>query len=299
MQNQIPSVPFRALAEHLSDISSFEHLSRTGTFVIRDVVSDDEAQSWAAALLRTIEERKDKPVFWHDALLAARSHHNVRSANNHILSTFSGTDQPAFIQADAVQVGLGSSPTPATSHVDLWDVDTSLAPSSPITSHLALTASTHGTSSVSPSIYSAVYASLRPLFRPIKSRLSFYHSTAYLDPSNWELLETAPAQPDALTTSLPHVEGTAAIIPALLPGDMVVRHTSLPLSPGADEGIYLPVSPLPRTQANIALIEKQKTAFEQGTPPPHVGTEGLVALERPGSASRIPSNGGRRAMGYE
>jgi hypothetical protein len=75
-------------------------------------------------------------------------------------------------------------------------------------------------------------------------------------------------------------------------------HRSLPAAAPDLLGLFLPITPLPRTEANIAYVAEQREAWERGLPPPHVRLDGLVALENPGSVEQIGSSGGKRAMGY-
>lgn len=276
-------------------------------------------------------------MYWHDALLAARAHTSVLSANNQLLAALTGHEGEAFVQADTAQVGAGSAGARTTSLDDVWAVDTnvsgwpntymrtspslptllsrapdharpaadpqSIAPSTPLLSHLALTASSPG--SLPPTIHAAVYASLRPLFTPARSKISFYDETSYLDPANWRLVDSPelPTYAPAGTPAFPHLAGASVALPRLQAGDMVLRHSAVPIASGAagdEQGIFVPVSPLPRSSANETYVQQQRLAFEQGLPPAHARAEGdgLVALERDGAREMIASRGGKRAMGY-
>jgi hypothetical protein len=175
----------------------------------------------------------------------------------------------------------------------------STAPATSILSHLALTTAHPGR--LAPSVDAAIYASLRTLFAPVRSRISFYDESSYLDPANWELLTT-----DTLPTlvsdpvTYPHLADASVDIPRLNAGDMVFRHASIPVAPVSVgvEGVFAPVSPLPRTRANEAYVAKQREAFEHGLPPSHAANGGMAQLEVAGSADMIESYGGKRAMGY-
>jgi hypothetical protein len=84
---------------------------------------------------------------------------------------------------------------------------------------------------------------------------------------------------------------------------MILRHSAIPIAaaaPTEEQGIFVPVTPLPRASANEAYVQEQRLAFEQGLPPLHArtGGDGLVALEREGAKGLIGSRGGKRAMGY-
>ena len=171
--------------------------------------------------------------------------------------------------------------------------------------HLALTPSSPG--HIAPTIHAAIYTSLRPLFTPSRSKLSFYDTTSYLDPANWTLVDpnSIPTYPPSSTPSFPHLTGASVSLPKLNAGDIIFRHASVPLTKAAAggqgnkaEGLFLPITPLPRTEANIAYVAEQREAWERGLPPPHVRLDGLVALENPGSVEQIGSSGGKRAMGY-
>lgn len=178
-----------------------------------------------------------------------------------------------------------------------------VAPSTPLLSYLSLTASSPG--SLPPTIHAAIYASLRPLFNPARSKISFYDETSYLDPANWRLLDTPdlPSYVPAGTPAFPHLAGASVAVPRLQAGDMILRHSAIPIAsgpPGDEQGIFVPVTPLPRSPANEAYVHEQRLAFEQGLPPVHARVEGdgLVALERDGARELIASRGGKHAMGY-
>ena len=61
-------------------------------------------------------------MYWHDSLVAARSHPSVLSANNQLLSALTGHSGESLIQADAAQLGVSSSGS-YTSQTDLWAID--------------------------------------------------------------------------------------------------------------------------------------------------------------------------------
>ena len=109
---------------------------------------------------------------------------------------------------------------------------TSTVPITPLTSHLALTRPLTISPTLTPSIHAAIYATLRPLFRATRSLISFYHSSAYLDPANWQLVDNptlaeVPSQTGALDErSFPHLSGSMVPIPSLEPGDILYSHSS-------------------------------------------------------------------------
>jgi len=89
-------------------------------------------------------------------------------------------------------------------------------------------------------------------------------------------------------------------IPGLNAGDMVFRHSALPVLPAKEEGIFVPLTPLPQVRANVEYVQTQREAFENGLPPVHArdSAAGLVELETAGERGMIKSSGGKRAMGY-
>lgn len=150
-----------------------------------------------------------------------------------------------------------------------------------------------------PSVHAATYALLRPLFRPFKSKISFYDSSSYLDPANWVLDPTISHRPSP-APDFPHLAGTEVVLPELLPGDILFHHTALPLSTQPVGQIFLPIHPVEK-RGNEAWIVKQREAFEKGVPPPGVSEVGddLCVVEPRGKKSDIGSRAGREAMGYE
>ncbi|KAK4683838.1 hypothetical protein P7C73_g6378, partial [Tremellales sp. Uapishka_1] len=148
-----------------------------------------------------------------------------------------------------------------------------------------------------PSTASIVYTLLKPHFAPVRSKISCYSLSDYLDPTNWTYAPSSATS--AAATLLPHLTNFVAL-PALNPGDIVYRHAALPVSSAPEQGqLFLPVSPLPRTRANLEYVQRQREAFENGLPPPFArGGSELVRVEEKGDKSMIGSGGGRRAMGY-
>lgn len=61
-------------------------------------------------------------MYWHDSLVAARSHPSVLSANNQLLSALTGHTGESLIQADSAQLGVSSSGS-YTPQSDLWAID--------------------------------------------------------------------------------------------------------------------------------------------------------------------------------
>ena len=279
-------------------------------------------------------------TFWDKSLLAARSDPSILSSNNQILSALTGVDGEAYILASAAREGLEDRTSISAGKVNApWDMEadtevseqhqlsmcthspqTSTVPITPVTSHLALTRPLTISPTLTPSIHAATYATLRPLFRATRSLISFYHSSAYLDPANWQLVDNptlaeVPSQTGALDErSFPHLSGSMVPIPSLEPGDILYSHSSLPsinssasctdASPASTSTsapapqIFLPLSPLPRAQ-NTEYILHQREAFERGLPPPGGEGDGLIELEVEGERRDIKSRGGRSAMGYD
>ncbi|ORY26343.1 hypothetical protein BCR39DRAFT_484595 [Naematelia encephala] len=302
--SQIPQIPFHSLAEHFDNPSTLTTILDTGSLVVRNVIPDEEALDWAREILSATASRGGRPVFWHQALLEARGHPSVLSANNQVMSAFSGSsssgsDKPAFIRASSITDSLSSGPSSLAVHTQL---DHRAHPW-PVTSHLILAPAPPTSRTLLPtSSHAATYTTLRPLFTPIRSRLSFYHLKGYLDPSNWRLVDSIPAPAsetiDAL--ALPHLNGTFAQLPELNPGDMVFRHSSIPAT-GGEGGAVLELSPMRRDELSEQILRAQKEAFEAGIPPPDqvVLGGGLVALEEQGEAAMLGGKGARMAMGYE
>lgn len=160
----------------------------------------------------------------------------------------------------------------------------------PLHAHLAFNA----TELAAPtSAHAALYTLLRPYFKAKASRISFYHGEDYLAKDNWVFNAQQPdtsAEPVHLKPA--HVK--------LNPGDILVSHAGLGLRAANDNGLLLPIHPLPAGEGNKAFVTLQRTAFEAGLPPPHAILEGETCLvEEPGSSAEIDSVSGRRAMGYE
>jgi hypothetical protein len=101
-----------------------------GTFWRRWTSDRDDV---SVAPRRLQDQAEEAAVYWHDALLAARAHTSVLSANNQLLAALTGHEGEAFVQADAAQVGAGSPGARTTSLEDAWGVDASVssAPLSP------------------------------------------------------------------------------------------------------------------------------------------------------------------------
>ena len=104
-------------------------MASTGSLVVRDVVHDSEAESWANDLQALFDNKgnidRREAVYWHDSLLAARAHPSVLSANNQVLKALSknaGQDE-AYIQVDAAQLGIDRAPVQTTSLEQPWTVD--------------------------------------------------------------------------------------------------------------------------------------------------------------------------------
>jgi hypothetical protein len=271
-------------------------------------------------------------VFWHPSLLAARAHPSVLSSNKQLLSALAantgvgvnvnvdGTADP-FVLAEAVQEGFESDEPRGIDLENNWVSPSSSTPNTPLLAHLALTPSL---SYLPPTSHSAIYAALRPLFRPVRSRLSFYHPSAYLDPTNWVLLspgEVVSPHPSAFAShsdvdasanntaadvagsDLPHLDGTFSRI-ELEAGDMLYRHPSVPARASSrvgESGLSLPISPIPAEgHGAAAYVRSQREAFEAGSPPPGYASRlgGVAALEAAGARDAIGGNGGKRAMGY-
>jgi hypothetical protein len=273
-------------------------------------------------------------VFWHPSLLAARAHPSVLSSNKQLLSALAantgvgvnvnvdGTADP-FVLAEAVQEGFESDEPRGIDLENNW-VPVSPSSSTPNTPLLADLALTPSLSYLPPTSHSAIYAALRPLFRPVRSRLSFYHPSAYLDPTNWVLLspgEVVSPHPSAFAShsdvdasanntaadvagsDLPHLDGTFSRI-ELEAGDMLYRHPSVPARASSrvgESGLSLPISPIPAEgHGAAAYVRSQREAFEAGSPPPGYASRlgGVAALEAAGARDAIGGNGGKRAMGY-
>jgi hypothetical protein len=310
-QAQVPQIAFHSLTSNLSSPSTTQIILETGSVIIRDVVPDPSALSWAADVVRATNERDGHPVFWHPALLAARAHPSVLSANKQVLDAIAPegavSQAEPYILADCVKEGFEAVELRGIDLASQWTAfNASTGPCTPILAHLALTPAS---GFLPPTLHSALYSSLRPLFRPLRSRLSFYHPSAYLDPSNWALLDVDDIASSTASTftstsiarsaqDLPHLGGTASKI-TLEAGDVLYHHPSIPLIPCnrvGEEGLALPVSPLP-TQSK-EYVARQRESFENGRPPPHVRAVGVTALEAVGVEREIRGSGGRKAMGY-
>lgn len=284
--------------------------------------------AWAREILELLEAREGHreslqapyglitdpaAVYWSDAQLAARSNPSVLSANKQISAALLGEQGEPYIEASAVRVGVAEVAPPPR----IFDLSTGASSwsTSPVLAHLSLTATR---ATLPASDHAATYALLRPLFRPVRSRLSFYHPSGYLDPANWAMLAAAelavpapvspvpvPAAGSASLESrggakwLPHLEGTWTSTD-LAPGDMLYRQVAVPAQNpllSGEEGLTLPVSPLPSASSED-LVRAQRAAFEAGLPPPQAQREGSVAVEDGRSAQDIATGGGRRAMGF-
>lgn len=194
-----------------------------------------------------------------------------------------------------------------------------LAPVAPLHASLALTPSPTPLS-IPSSILSATYRSLRPLFQPVRSRISFYSSTDYLSPSNWSIIPSSSipladssASSSSSTSSnnttaaaavendqdLPHLLPSTHIALTLRPGDLILHHPRLPIQSPAQA--FLPLNMLPSGSANATYIQAQRTAFEQGVPPPaeYQQTGGrAVRLEKAGGREDVAGWRGKKVMGY-
>ncbi|WVQ80141.1 hypothetical protein IAT38_002244 [Cryptococcus sp. DSM 104549] len=293
--NQIPQMEFYALSSHLASESAVDAIRTTGAVVVRDVVPDAEAIEWARAILQAVSDAGGRAIYWHLSLLAARADPSVLSANAQLAAALLG--QEVYVQADTIREGLSpfrTTPNPSAP----WSAPRALL------SHLALTPLLPSPTGAAPrdtllppSIHASTYALLRPLFRPLKSKISFYDSGSYLDPSNWVL--DPPAKETRTHPDLPHLAGTEVVLPELAPGDLFLHHTALPLASQPAGQVFLPVHPVAR-QGNEEWVVKQKESFEKGVPPPGVGGEGeeLYVVEGKRVRGDIPSRSGREAMGY-
>ncbi|ORX35549.1 hypothetical protein BD324DRAFT_609339 [Kockovaella imperatae] len=298
---QVPQVSFISLSQQVKEESLVRTFLETGVLVVRDVVRDEDVHTWTEQLSEALKERQGRRLnlvvtFWDKSLLSARSHPSVLSANAQMMSAVSGTETEPYILASAAREGIGQSQT----SIDVrepWKVEAtkSALPSTPLSAQLALTRSSDSVSTVLPSISAAIYATLRPLFVPRRSLLSFYDKSAYLDPANWTLSTTSSAE--SSDTSLPHLIDSAVPMPQLEPGDILYHHTGLPVHTSFSQ-VFLPISPLPR-DVNTEYVAHQLEAFERGLPPPGQQAQDLVELEMEGSRRDIKTGGGRTAMGYD
>ncbi|KAK8864721.1 hypothetical protein IAR55_001977 [Kwoniella newhampshirensis] len=282
--NQIPQVSFHSLSSHLSQASTVEAIKSTGSVVVRDVVPDAEAVECAKEVLTAMNQAGGRPLFWHPALLGARSNPSVLSAVSQLSSAL--LSSPAYITADTLREGL--QPRRTEPHV----ISPWLSPRS-LLSHLALSPTLSGltVSHLPPTIHAATYALLRPLFRPLRSKISFYHASAYLDPENWVFGHHDEAD-------MPHVVGTEVEMPTLAPGDMIFHHTAMPISQTQGQ-VFLPLHPVQK-DGNEEWAAAQRASFERGVPPVEARVEGeLCVVEGEGRREMIGSRAGREAMGYE
>lgn len=261
---------------------------RAGGVIVRDVVRDSTAEFWAKELNESRRGRDQLPTYHHPAQVAARSDPSVLSATATVLRNILpdiGSPEGAFVRVDAA-TSTPAAPTWAAK--DLWAVEDSSAPSTPLHAHLALSRTELQVPTTSAA---ATYALLRPFFTPKASRISFYSPEGYLSAENWTLVR--PGQQAPADAELVHLRPASV---SLAPGDVLVTHAGLNLS---GNGHILPCHPLPITEGNKAYIALQRASFEAGLPPPHVCSNGSpVALEEAGDANMIESWGGRRAMGY-
>ncbi|OCF60838.1 hypothetical protein L486_00478 [Kwoniella mangroviensis CBS 10435] len=299
--NEVPQIAFQQLTSELSSASTTNRIKDTGLVVIRDVVRDSEAIEWAREILLSVGERGGRAVYWHPSLLSARSNPCILSANSLISSVLLSSPE-VYVTASTIIEGLHPSPNvPSSTPRDLWSTPKSLL------SHLTLTPSIPTSSTiVSPTILAAEYAALRPFFRSVKSKISFYSdsSSEYLNLDNWELLDpSSSASASGRELDLPHLSSVQIIHPELRPGDMVFHHSSLPITTSPNSGqVFLPLHPVLKSSAGSAeWIEEQKNAFEKGVPPPGAmvdDKEGLWLLEEKGDRRLIETRAGRDAMGY-
>ncbi|GMK59669.1 hypothetical protein CspeluHIS016_0802750 [Cutaneotrichosporon spelunceum] len=283
-------VSFQGLGEYLADPASAKALQVGGSVVIRDVLRDPVAEAWASELTETLVSRANSPTYYTSAQIAARADPSVLSATGQTLKAFLPTSTPegAFIRIDAATVAPDQ---PTWASKDLWALDESASPATPVHAHLALARTDV---KVPTSCAAATYALLRPFFSPKKSRISFYLPTGYTDESNW-VMRAPGAKPD-LEADLVHVQPTTV---SLAPGDVLVTHAGLRLQAADASGLLLPVHPLPATEGNRAYVALQRASFEAGLPPPHIPADGSpIALEDGGNVTMIESWGGRRALGY-
>ncbi|WWC69855.1 uncharacterized protein I206_103798 [Kwoniella pini CBS 10737] len=303
-QIEVPQIPFQQLGSNLSSPSTVDGIKSTGLVIVRDVVRDSEAIEWAKEILLSMGERNGKAVYWHPALLNARSNPSILWANSQLSSALLGSSE-VYLTASSIIEGLHPSPTVPTNS-NPWNSPQSLL------SHLALTPSIPTSSIiVSPTIYSAEYASLRPLFKSVKSKISFYSKEGYLNSENWilndSLLNTETEGKDEKEMDLPHLKEIQIVNPEIRPGDMIFNNSSLPISTSKNSGqIFLPLNPLIKNDLkNKKLIEEQKLSFENGLPPPssiefHSKKEKnlLWQVEEKGNKNLISSRSGRDVMGY-
>ncbi|CAK9785206.1 hypothetical protein CC85DRAFT_311569 [Cutaneotrichosporon oleaginosum] len=281
-------VSFQHLGEHLAESVNAKALQRSGSLVIRDVLRDPVAEAWASELTEVLVARSHSPTYYTDAQIAARADPSVLSATGQALKAFVPTSSPesAFVRIDAAAVA----PAPPTwLGTELWGVDDTASPATPVHAHLALARTEI---KVPTSASAATYALLRPFFAPKKSRISFYTPTGYTEAANWALRGGKPE----LDAELVHVRPATV---SLAPGDVLVTHAGLRLQAADAAGLLLPVHPLPATEGNRAYVALQRASFEAGLPPPHVPADGTpIALEEGGDVTMIESWGGRRALGY-
>ncbi|WRT66709.1 uncharacterized protein IL334_003672 [Kwoniella shivajii] len=299
-QIEIPQITYHQLTSNLASPSIADGIKSTGLVVVRDVVSDSDAIGWAKDILLSMGERSGRAVYWHPSLLAARSNPSILSANAQLSSALLASSN-VYVTATTITEGLQSSPSIPHSS-DPWSTPRSLL------SHLTLTPSIPTASTmVSPTILAAEYSSLRPLFRSLKSKISFYSTAGYLDPENWELNDSTSnsssssnSQNQSTETDLPHLHGVQIIHPELRPGDMIFHHSSLPILTSQGSGqVFLPLHPVLKN-GNEQWASEQRDAFEKGLPPPGEGIqEGLWEVETKGNRSIVGGRAGREAMGYE
>ncbi|ODO08356.1 hypothetical protein L198_00081 [Cryptococcus wingfieldii CBS 7118] len=314
--NQIPQITFHSLASHLSSPSTIDAIRQTGSVVIRDVVPDAQAINWAKEVLQGIEDVDGRSIYWHPALLSARADPSIISATAQISRSLLPTEE-IYLKADTVREGLSPLPTrlaPA-SNGNPWGADRALGASLALTPTLgAAAAGGMGLEMrVPPTVHAATYTLLRPLFRPHKSKISFYNANDYLKADNWFLSSPSSTSISSLPGhDLPHLKGTEVSLPPLFPGDLILHHTALPFFPSsplaqaqASGQIFLPLNPVEKlAKGSTEWVTKQREAFEHGLPPPDasasfvVDGEGLSVKEAMGEKTDIPSRAGREVMGY-
>ncbi|KAI9639109.1 uncharacterized protein MKK02DRAFT_39387 [Dioszegia hungarica] len=334
--SRIPAVSYLSLSEYLANPTAAQAIKSTGSVVVRDVIPDGLALAWARDISEAMSRRGGDAVYWHPALLAARSNPSLLNTSSAILSALSGTEgDEAYILAESVREGLGNAGAGRWSTGDVRDVwavrDETAAVSTPLLSHLALTPPTSSPTSIYSTIHTAAYALLRPFFCPVRSRISFYSSAEYLSASNWRLAEvteitSSTAVSGAGTEQItevgeggdrPHLLDLPVTPISLNPGDVILRNSLLPSpiststsSPESAENgqAFLPLTLLPRTTNNTAHIALQRRAYEAGLPPKlgaaggdgggGWGERGAIRVEETFGEGALGGSRGRGVMGY-